>query len=261
MHINIFIVKDSSEVRIMDALKWLWGYVKKYKLSLFFNLIFSGIIISCILTIPIILGRIVDNVIMAEDKSLLLNYCIGVISFALISEIGLYSRHLILENTSQNVVKEIRNKLYNKLQELDCSYFDKTRKGDIMSRLTMDTDAIRILLAGTIPTITDQIVYIIIGLTIMFSTNILLTFLLISTAPFIGFFAYHLARNIKLDFIKMRESNSHLNTVVAENIAGNRVVKAYAKEDYEIKKFEEKNEEYKKAFIPLAKELRKNMTP
>ena len=77
---------------------------------------------------------------------------------------------------------------------------------------------------------------------IMFGTNPLLTVLLISTSPFIAVFAYYLAKYIKLDFLKMRESNSHLNTVVAENISGNRVVKAYAREEYEIEKFEEKNE-------------------
>ncbi|MBQ6894347.1 MAG: ABC transporter ATP-binding protein [Clostridia bacterium] len=84
---------------------------------------------------------------------------------------------------------------------------------------------------------------------IMFGTNPLLTVLLISTSPFIAVFAYYLAKYIKLDFLKMRESNSHLNTVVAENISGNRVVKAYAREEYEIEKFEEKNEEYKSSFM------------
>jgi ABC-type multidrug transport system fused ATPase/permease subunit len=58
--------------------------------------------------------------------------------------ISSFVRHFIYETVSQSVIKNVRNKLYGKLQEMDCSYFNRTRKGDIMSRMTMDTDAISI---------------------------------------------------------------------------------------------------------------------
>ncbi|MBQ6894346.1 MAG: hypothetical protein IJN40_02500 [Clostridia bacterium] len=58
------------------------------------------------------------------------------------------------------MLKKIRTTLYGKLQELDCSYFDKTRKGDIMSRLAMDTDAIRILMSSTYQSLMDQCFFI-----------------------------------------------------------------------------------------------------
>lgn len=233
----------------MDSLKWLWGYVKKYRISMLAILLLTALYIVCAFVLPIGIGRLVDDVIIGGNASLLFFYCICLIGFTVVKELVIYIRHLILENSSQGVIKAIRNSLYKKLQELDCSYFDRTRKGDIMSRLTMDTDAIRVLLAGTLPSLIDQLFFITIGLSIMLSTSVLLTLLLISSAPFIAIFAYFLTKYIKLDFLKMRESNSHLNTVVAENISGNRVVKAYAREDYEIKKFEEKNTEYKDAFM------------
>lgn len=233
----------------MDSLKWLWGYVKKYKISILAILLLTALFIVCAFVLPIVLGRIVDDVIIGGNTGLLFFYCMCLIGFTVGKELVIYLRHLILENCSQGVIKAIRNSLYKKLQELDCSYFDRTRKGDIMSRLTMDTDAIRVLLAGTMPSLIDQLFFITIGLSIMLSTSVLLTLLLISSAPFIAIFAYFLTKYIKLDFLKMRESNAHLNTVVAENISGNRVVKAYAREEYEIKKFEEKNTEYQDAFM------------
>ena len=233
----------------MNALKWLWGYVKKYKLSLVVSLVLTVVFVVCAFATPIIPGLIVDEVIIGGNYSSLFFYCLALILFNLMKDIIIYVRHLINENVSQSVVKKIRTTLYGKLQELDCSYFDKTRKGDIMSRLTMDTDAIRILISSTYQSLMDQCFFIAVGLMIMFGTNPLLTVLLISTSPFIAVFAYYLAKYIKLDFLKMRESNSHLNTVVAENISGNRVVKAYAREEYEIEKFEEKNEEYKSSFM------------
>ena len=233
----------------MNALKWLWGYVKKYRISLGVTMVMTVIFVICAFMTPIIPGLIVDEVIIGGNYGLLFFYCLALIGFNFAKDLILYVRHLIYENISQGVIKAIRNNLYKKLQELDCSYFDRTRKGDIMSRMTMDTDAVRILMSGTYPSLADQILFIVIGLGIMFSTSPLLTVLLISISPFIAIFAYFLARYIKLDFLKMRESNSHLNTVVAENISGNRVVKAYAREDYEIEKFERKNEEYKNAFM------------
>lgn len=233
----------------MDALKWIWNYVKKYRLSMLIALIFTAFFIACAFIIPVVLGRIVDDVIYGGDTGLLFFYSFLLIASVLIKEAAIYIRHLIIENISQNAVKSIRNSLYGKLQSLDCSYFNRTRKGDIMSRLTMDTDAIRVLIAGTVPSLIDQLFFIVIGFGIMFSASPLLTWLLLSISPFIAIFAYFLSKYIKKDFIAMREANSRLNTVVAENISGNRVVKAYAKEEYEIEKFEERNEEYKNSFM------------
>lgn len=233
----------------MSAVKWLWGYARKYKLSMIFTGILTLGFVGSAFVAPIIPGLIVDNVILGGKHNILIYYCFALVGFTAIKELVIYMRRVILENMSQGVIKSIRCSLYGKLQTLDCSYFDKTRKGDIMSRLTMDTDAIRILVSNTIPGVFDQIMFIIIGLSIMFSTSAILTALLLCTSPFIAVFAYYLAKNVKLDFLKIRESNAHLNTVVAENISGNRVVKAYAKEDYEIEKFEEKNKEYKDSFM------------
>ncbi|MBE7051337.1 MAG: ABC transporter ATP-binding protein [Ruminococcaceae bacterium] len=233
----------------MNALKWLWGYVKKYRLSILFTLLLTAVFIVCAFVIPVVLGRIVDDVIYGGNTGLLFFYSILLLASVGVKELVIYARQITVENFTQNVIRAIRNKLYGKLQELDCSYFDKTRKGDIMSRLTMDTDAIRVLLSSTLPGLIDQVFFIVIGVGIMYEASPLLTILLISTSPFIAFFAYFLAKYIKHDFIAMRESNSKLNTVVAENISGNRVVKAYAKEEYEIEKFEKCNEDYKDSFM------------
>ena len=78
----------------------------------------------------------------------------------------------------------------------------------------------------------------VIGFFILMSVSPLITLCLFTVAPFIGICAWRLAKTVKEKFIRIRESNANLNTVVRENIEGNRVVKAYAKENYEIEKFE-----------------------
>ncbi len=233
----------------MNALKWLWKYVKKYRWGMVTTFVLTLFIVVSAFVLPVVVGRIVDNVIIAKDTSLLFFYSFLTMAGVLVKDVTFYSRYILVEHISQSVIKEIRNTIYDKLQTLDCSYFDRTRKGDIMSRLTMDTDAIRILIANTLPSIVDQIFYILIGVSIMLSSNVPLALMCISIAPFIGFYAYKLARTIKLDFLALRESNANLNTVVSENISGNRVVKAYVREVYEIEKFEKRNDEYKKSFL------------
>ncbi len=233
----------------MDSLVWLWKYVKRYQWSIVVVFILTVIVAVCAFVIPIVLGRVVDEVIIANNGGLLFFYLGLVLVTVIVKEATIYIKNIIVQFISQKAIKNIRNVIYGKLQVLDCSYFDRTRKGDIMSRLTMDTDSIRILIGSTMPVFLEQLFFIIVGIVVMTTYNVPLTILLLSVSPFIGFFAYKLSKNIKRDFVAMRESNADLNTMVAENIACNRVVKAYAKEDNEIEKFEKKNEEYKNAFM------------
>ncbi|MBQ8525394.1 MAG: ABC transporter ATP-binding protein [Clostridia bacterium] len=233
----------------MSALKWLWGYLKEYKAGLIAVVLVTLVFIAGAFIIPIIMGLFVDDVIVNGKKSLMFFYAFLLIGSVIIKEGVHYWRMAKIERISQSVVKAIRNKLYSKLQSLDCSFFDHTRTGDLMSRLTMDTDAIRVVIAGTFVNLLNQILFIVVGIAIICSINLVIGLSLFLVAPFIGFFAFCLAKRIKYDFLAMRESNAELNTVVQENISGNRVVKAYAREEYEIEKFEEKNQKYSDAFM------------
>ena len=233
----------------MDALKWLWKYVKKYRWSLAFSFCLTLIFVVVAFATPIIVGQIVESISLGTIADHLFFYISLYMGFYILRAVILYTRTFLNEKMSQGAVKEIRTTLYDKLQSLDCSYYDRTRKGDIMSRLTMDTDAIRVLLASTMHEALIQVLYVVVGFVILYSASPLLISMLLPVAGVVGVIAYFLAKNIKNDFIKMRESNAQLNTVVAENISGNRVVKAYAKEEYEIEKFERKNKGYMDAFM------------
>ncbi|MBQ6894345.1 MAG: hypothetical protein IJN40_02495 [Clostridia bacterium] len=90
----------------MNALKWLWGYVKKYKLSLVVSLLLTVIFVVCAFATPIIPGLIVDEVIIGGNYSSLFFYCLALILFNLMRDIIIYVRHLINENVSQGVVKK-----------------------------------------------------------------------------------------------------------------------------------------------------------
>ena len=141
----------------MDVLKWIWNYVKDQKWSLIIFLILSVAFIICAFVIPVVIGYIVDDVIYGGLTEKLMYYSVLLMAGVAVKEIALYLRHYIIENVSQNAIKSIRNTLYARLQSLDCAYYNHTRKGDIMSRLTMDAEAVRVLIASTAPGLVDQL--------------------------------------------------------------------------------------------------------
>ncbi len=233
----------------MDSLKWLWGYIKKYKISIMIFLALSPLYIVGAFVYPVVIGLFVDDVIYGGVEALLLQYVVIIFAIICIREIVQYLRQMVLEHISQNTIKSIRNKLYNKLQGLDCYFYDRSKTGDLMNRLTMDTDAIRILLSNTTVAIVNLCFFIVIGFVVLFSINRIITLALFSITPIIGYFAYKLSTCNKPAFIKIRESAAELSSIVRENIDANRVVKAYAREDHEVEKFEEKNQQYNDAFM------------
>ena len=222
----------------------------------------SVIFISTAFVNPLVLGHLV-GVVESGNATLDVLLFLGtmVVLSTLIKETIVYFRALLYENISQKIIKNIRHNLYAKLQSLDCHFFDTTRTGDLMSRFTMDADSVRVVLASTAPVLINQIGFIVIGLIIMFTVNWLLALGFLAIVPFIGIFAYLLATRDKPNHVAIRERNAELNTMVRENISGNRVVKAYANEETEIEKFEKCNDNYKNAFMTHVKTWCQYYTP
>ena len=222
----------------------------------------SVIFISTAFVNPLVLGHLV-GVVESGNATLDVLLFLGtmVVLSTLIKETIVYFRALLYENVSQKIIKNIRHNLYAKLQSLDCHFFDTTRTGDLMSRFTMDADSVRVVLASTAPVLINQIGFIVIGLIIMFTVNWLLALGFLAIVPFIGIFAYLLATRDKPNHVAIRERNAELNTMVRENISGNRVVKAYANEETEIEKFEKCNDNYKNAFMAHVKTWCQYYTP
>lgn len=233
----------------MDALKWLWQYVKRYKLLLVCSVLLTTVHMAAVFINPVVTGYLVDNVIQGGQYDLLFPYVVVIIVAVLLKEGCWYVRQLVYEHISQNIVLNLRCTLFRRLQILDFKFFDRNRTGDIMSRMTADTEAIRQVIAGTIPNMFDQFCFITFGLVTMFSISPALAGILLTISPFVAFLAIKMSKMIKKSFIDIREITAKLNSAVQENISGNRVVKAYTREDFEIEKFENVNNGYRDAYM------------
>src|SRR5699024_9109554 len=142
--------------------------------------------------------------------------------------------------------------LYHKVSELDFEYFNHTRVGDIMARMTGDTDAIRHFIGWVSYNIVESVVWFICAIIAMGAINIPLTIALVAVTPLIFIFARRLVKESSAKFFDIRESFSRLNSMVEENIGGNRVVKAFAQEEFEVEKFDLHNDDFKQKNLASA---------
>ena len=208
---------------------------------------------------PYLSGKLVDEVIMKNKLNMLIYILRIMILVTVIKAIIRYTYQMTFERVSQNVIFEIRQQMYNKLQELDLDYYNKTRTGDIMARMTGDMDAIRHFVAWVMYNIFENVTVFIFAIGSMFIINAKFTIFMFLLTPIVAYCAYKMTIESNPIFYDIREQFSKLNTVVQENISGNRVVKAFAKEKYEISKFEERNKSYMDSNMDLAKVTQKYM--
>lgn len=237
----------------MDSLKWIMGYVKKYSFRMVMVIIM--VLVSSLLGMvtPYLSGKLVDLVIVGKKTSLLIPILLIMIGVTLLKTIVRYSFQMISEFVSQNIILEIREKMYVNLQKLDFDFFDNTRTGDLMARMTGDLDAIRHFIAWVIYNVCENAAIFLMAVVMMFSINAKFALIMLIVTPFIGYFAYNMTMDVGPTFYAIREQFSRLNTIVQENISGNRVVKAFAKEDYEILKFEKENQTFMDKNLESAK--------
>ena len=243
----------------MSSIKWIFGYINKYKLKFYLSLL--AVLLSSLISMinPYLSGKLVDEVIMKNNSNILIPILGIMIATTIIKAVIRYTYQRTFERVSQNVIFELRQEMYNKLQELDLDYYNKTRTGDIMARMTGDTDAIRHFAAWVIYNIFENFTVFIFALITMFVINAKFMLLMFAITPLVAYCAYRMKMESNPIFFAIREQFSKLNTVVQENISGNRVVKAFAKEDYEKSKFEDRNKGYMDANIELASVIQKYM--
>ena len=243
----------------MESLKWIIGYLKyhipKYSIALILVLITS--LLSMIN--PFLAGDIVDRVLNGNEKNILIPILIIMLVVVVIKGILTYTYQMIFERVSQDILLNIRKDLYSKLLKLDFDYYNNTKTGDIMARMTGDTDALRHFIAWVVYNILSNLSVFIFAIISMVIVSLPLTLFMLAICPIIAIITIKMGVQISPTFYNIREAYSRLNSVTQENISGNRVVKAFSREDYEIEKFNKENLNYKEKNIDTTKIIGKYM--
>ena len=233
----------------MTPLKWFFSFLKKYARLMCLGLVFATILAMLSIVNPYISGVIVDDVITAGNYDLLPRLIICLLSVTLLSSVLRFIYLIVFETASQGVLYDMRSKVYRKLLEEDFSFYNKKRTGDLMSRQTGDMEAIRHFVANVIYSIYQNVLLFIFALLMIFTVNVKLALCMLVVLPFTALSTYRQSKEVRPAFQRNRSCFSSLNAFVQENVSGNRVVKAFAKEDYEKEKFQVENDKFRDAQI------------
>ena len=236
----------------MGYIRWFLSFLKKYRVRMIVGLILVFITSLFVLINPQISGMIVDEVIEGqhyEKLGILLLIMIGV---TLVRSLLRFTFLMCFESSSQGLVYDMREEAYRKLMKEDFNFFNKNRTGDLMSRQTGDMDAVRHMVSHVIYFSFENILVFLMALVMIFSVNVKMALCMLIVLPFTLAVTLSQRRHIKPAFDRVRDCFSSLNAFAQETIAGNRVVKAFAKEDYELEKFDRENDGYHDAQLNAA---------
>ncbi|MCR4793204.1 MAG: ABC transporter ATP-binding protein/permease [Lachnospiraceae bacterium] len=239
-------------------MRWFYRYLGKYKWKEGVGLVLVTFCSALTIVNPRITGFIVDDIIgdgegIADRLGMLPLAIALMIGCALMRAILKLSSQWLFETCSQDMLYDMRDGVYRSLLQKDFAFYNRNRTGDLMSRQTGDMMAIRHFVAYVIYSIYENVLLFVIALVMIFSVDWRIGLAMISVLPISAFTTYLQSKSIKPKFMKIRERFSSLNALAQENISGNRVVRAFAKEDYELEKFDKENEAYRDAELDAAK--------
>lgn len=184
---------------------------------------------------------IVDDGLKAGHHRLLPYYCLGLIGLAIVAGFFRFGQQYFTECMAQRTVYDIRNKLFDHVQRLSFSYHDEAETGQLISRATSDVQALsRFLGHGITHLVTDSLIFTGV-LIICISMNWKLALISLSTSPFLMYAVIRFGGKIRPLYTAAQNQRGDMTTAIQQNLMGIRVVKAFAREDHEIEKFDKQS--------------------
>lgn len=236
----------------MEQMKWFYKFLRPYRFRMVAGMVLVTILVAAALLTPQISGLIVDEVVKGGRTQLLRPLLIWLVALTLLRGVCRFVSQVLFETSSQGVLYKMRDKVYRKLLQEDFAFYNKNRTGDLMSRQTGDMDAIRHFVAYVIYIIYENILYLVFAVIMIFTVNVKLAATMAFVLPLTACMTYLQSKHVGPAFHEIRQAFSSLNTFVQENVSGNRVVRAFAREEYEMEKFAVENDRYRDAELGAA---------
>ena len=198
---------------------------------------------------------------IGTDKFSILNFAVlAVIVIAIFGAISSYIEKYLTTSVGQWVMHDLRRVLYSHIQKLSLSYHDRKRTGDLISRVTSDIDAVQSLISNVLLGMLVNVLTLIGMIVVMLYLNWMFTLIALLVAPGLFLVVYHYTHRIKKASRAMRRQEGEVVNVLEEVLSSIRVVKAFAREDYEQQRFErESRESVEKAL--LARNVKAKLPP
>jgi ATP-binding cassette subfamily B protein len=221
----------------MRTYRRLMGFLRPYRHQLWGSLVFAWLAMGMTVLIPWLIGRAV-NAIEEGDKPDLLPLALAIVGAGIL-RLGLtVVRRVVAGKVSLAVEFDLRQKFYAHLQRLELGFFDSQQTGQLMSRATVDLQSIRFFLGYGLIFITQNLLTICLVTVVMVAINPFLALIALIPAPLIVFTASRYNRISRPALQEVQQRIAELTAEAEENISGIRIVKAFAREEYQLHRFQ-----------------------
>src|SRR5436305_14324928 len=178
------------------------------------------------------------------DKFSILDFAVlSVLAIAIVGAVSSYFEKYLTTSVGQWVMHDLRRVLYSHIQRLSLSFHDHKRTGDLISRATTDIDAVQSLISQVMLGMLVNVLTLVGMMLVMLYLNWAFTVIALLVAPSLFFVVYHYTHRIKNASRALRRQEGEVVSVLEEVLSSIRVVKAFAREDYEQKRFERESRE------------------
>lgn len=226
----------------MNDYKRLILFIKPYWKRLGLAIVCIVLSAAANLYVPWIIKDMVDKVLMDKDMMLLNIIAGGIVVVFLFRGIFYYGQSYLVSYIAQRVIIDVRELLYIKFQKLQLSYYEKKQTGTIMSYITNDVAALQAALVDSLIEMVTELSILIGSLIMMFYLDWKLSIVTLVVVPVIGQAMKVFGRKLKMSGALIQERTAEITSLLQESISGVRVVKSFAREDYEIKRFQNQND-------------------
>ncbi|HTS25879.1 MAG TPA: ABC transporter ATP-binding protein [Bryobacteraceae bacterium] len=235
-----------------ESLRTLRKYLWRYRWGMAMGFVCLTLKDLAVAGQPLLIRRVIDELSVmvrggaaaAGARSLALRFVAYMAVLALFKAIFQYGMRVIIIGISRNVEYDLRNDLFQHLIGLSPDYFGRTRTGDIMARATNDLNAVRMMLGPAVMYCFETSLTFALAIAIMVSVDWRLALLSLAPAPVVSLIVLISGRAIHTRFQRIQAIFSDISSRVQENLSGVRMVRAFAQEQAEIRRFEELNRHY-----------------
>jgi ATP-binding cassette subfamily B multidrug efflux pump len=232
-----------------NARPHLWRYRRGLTLGMG-SLVLKDVVSA---SLPLVIRAGVDSLTSGFRLAVVFEFAAILVGLSLLKGIFQYWMRVILIGISRDIEYDLRNQLFSHLMTLSSDFYARYRTGDIMARSTNDLNAVRMMLGPGIMYWTETVFTAILSVAVMLSVDWKLTLICLVPAPLVSLAVMLFGKRIHDRFEVIQKMFSDISSRAQENLSGVRVIRAYAQEDAELRKFEVLNQDYVVQNIGLAK--------
>jgi subfamily B ATP-binding cassette protein MsbA len=225
------------KLKLKDRHKRLLALIKENKLRLFLAMACMLVIAVASSATAFLVKPVLDDIFFNKDTTMLKIIPLVVILIYFLRGLGMYGQDYLMNYVGENIIKDLRNDLYNRIQDLPIAFFHKEQTGVLMSRITNDVNIIKTMVSTAVTgSLKDS--FTIVGLTfVIFYRDWKMALFAFIILPVAFFPIVEFGRRVRRISTGWQEAMADLNSFLHETIAGNKIVKAFGMESYEKKRF------------------------